>query len=193
MVRRRHRAASNARHQARSARLLLMGDVCLCEYMSHGHCGSSTPRTRTRRRGASCWNTLASWSHWAKPLSCRARIAGRGHSRRHRYCRCFCRRVRDPHDPTLELLARTAVAQAKAGMDIIAPSDMMDGRVAAIRAALDEAGYQNIPILSYAQSLPADSMARSAKLPIRAAFRRSSLLQMDRRICVKPCARSSST
>jgi porphobilinogen synthase len=54
------------------------------------------------------------------------------------------------NDPTLELLARTAVSQASAGMDIIAPSDMMDGRVAAIRAALDEAGHQNIPILSYA-------------------------------------------
>src|ERR1035437_1132887 len=54
------------------------------------------------------------------------------------------------NDPTLELLARTAVAQAKAGMDIIAPSDMMDGRVDAIRTALDAAGYQNIPILSYA-------------------------------------------
>ena len=54
------------------------------------------------------------------------------------------------NDPTLELLARTAVAQAKAGMDIIAPSDMMDGRVDAIRTALDAAGYLNIPILSYA-------------------------------------------
>jgi porphobilinogen synthase len=54
------------------------------------------------------------------------------------------------NDPTLELLARTAVSQAKAGMDIIAPSDMMDGRVAAIRTALDENGLQNIPVLSYA-------------------------------------------
>src|SRR5260370_17247619 len=54
------------------------------------------------------------------------------------------------NDPTLKILARTAVSQARAGMDIIAPSDMMDGRVAAIRKALDEAGYQNTPILSYA-------------------------------------------
>ncbi|GAB6111135.1 porphobilinogen synthase [Desulfomicrobium escambiense] len=54
------------------------------------------------------------------------------------------------NDPTLALLARTAVAQAKAGADIVAPSDMMDGRVAAIRQALDEAGFLNTPIMSYA-------------------------------------------
>lgn len=54
------------------------------------------------------------------------------------------------NDPTLDLLARTAVAQAKAGADIIAPSDMMDGRVAAIRQALDEHGFLNTPIMSYA-------------------------------------------
>ncbi|AYC29770.1 porphobilinogen synthase [Paenisporosarcina cavernae] len=54
------------------------------------------------------------------------------------------------NDPTLDLLARTAVAQAKAGADIIAPSNMMDGFVAAIRYGLDEAGYEHIPIMSYA-------------------------------------------
>ncbi|WP_338670070.1 porphobilinogen synthase [Pseudodesulfovibrio methanolicus] len=54
------------------------------------------------------------------------------------------------NDPTLNLLARTAVSQARAGADIIAPSDMMDGRVAAIRAALDEEGFINVPIMSYA-------------------------------------------
>ncbi|UZQ55896.1 porphobilinogen synthase [Trichothermofontia sichuanensis B231] len=54
------------------------------------------------------------------------------------------------NDPTLELLKKTAVSQAKAGADIIAPSGMMDGFVQAIRAALDEAGFQNTPILSYA-------------------------------------------
>ena len=54
------------------------------------------------------------------------------------------------NDPTLELLARTALAQAKAGADIIAPSDMMDGRVAAIRYALDSGGFLNTPIMSYA-------------------------------------------
>ena len=54
------------------------------------------------------------------------------------------------NDPTLELIARTALSHAEAGADIVAPSDMMDGRVQAIRAALDEAGFINIPIMSYA-------------------------------------------
>ncbi len=54
------------------------------------------------------------------------------------------------NDATLELLAKTAVSHARAGADIIAPSDMMDGRVAAIRAALDDAGFSHIPIMSYA-------------------------------------------
>ncbi|MCS6817764.1 MAG: porphobilinogen synthase [Blastocatellia bacterium] len=64
-----------------------------------------------------------------------------------------CGLVRDGevlNDPTLELLARTAVSQARAGADIIAPSNMMDGFVAAIRSALDEAGFTHIPIMSYA-------------------------------------------
>ncbi len=54
------------------------------------------------------------------------------------------------NDSTLELLARTAISQARAGADIVAPSDMMDGRVGAIRSALDEEGYSGLPILSYA-------------------------------------------
>src|SRR4029078_5159932 len=54
------------------------------------------------------------------------------------------------NDATLDILAKTAVSQAQAGIDIIAPSDMMDGRVAAIRKGLDEAGFINTPILSYA-------------------------------------------
>jgi porphobilinogen synthase len=86
-------------------KLVLIGDVCLCEYTSHGHCGIVTEG----RDGFEVSN-----------------------------------------DPTLELLARTAVSQAKAGADIVAPSDMMDGRVGAIRAALDTEGYGNTPILSYA-------------------------------------------
>ncbi len=81
--------------------LLVITDVCLCEYTSHGHCG----------------------------------------------------RVRDgdvDNDTTLELLARTAVSQARAGADIVAPSDMMDGRVASVRSALDAAGFSQVAILSYA-------------------------------------------
>ena len=64
-----------------------------------------------------------------------------------------CGLVRDNevlNDPTLNLLARTAVTHAKAGADMVAPSDMMDGRVLAIRNALDEAGFENLPIMSYA-------------------------------------------
>jgi porphobilinogen synthase len=81
--------------------LLVITDVCLCEYMEHGHCGI----------------------------------------------------VRDGkilNDPSLALLARTAASHAVAGADIVAPSDMMDGRVAAIRAALDRGGFMDTPILSYA-------------------------------------------
>jgi len=85
--------------------LVVIGDVCMCEYMSHGHCGV------VEKKGQD-YEIL--------------------------------------NDPTLEILAKTAVAQAKAGMDIIAPSDMMDGRVAAIRRGLDQAGFTDTPILSYA-------------------------------------------
>jgi porphobilinogen synthase len=76
-------------------------DVCMCEYTSHGHCGS------------------------------------------------ICEGDVD-NDPSLELITRTALAQAQAGADIVAPSDMMDGRVGAIRKTLDEHGFEKVPILSYA-------------------------------------------
>jgi porphobilinogen synthase len=82
-------------------KLVVITDVCNCEYTSHGHCG----------------------------LIVDGDVA---------------------NDPTLEWLSKTAVSHAAAGADIVAPSDMMDGRVAAIRQGLDEAGYSNTPILSYA-------------------------------------------
>lgn len=85
--------------------LLVITDVCLCEYMSHGHCGV---------------------------------VSGSG------------RGAKILNDPTLNLLARTAVSHAEAGADLVAPSDMMDGRVGAIRAALDRAGFTDTPIMSYA-------------------------------------------
>src|SRR5579875_1957662 len=85
--------------------LVVICDVCLCEYTSHGHCGV----LRDGPRGTVVDN-----------------------------------------DATLELLARTAVSQARAGADVVAPSDMMDGRVGAIRAALDEDGLADVPIMSYA-------------------------------------------
>ncbi len=81
--------------------ILIITDVCLCEYTSNGHCGLV--------RGDEILN-----------------------------------------DESLELLAATALSQARAGADIVAPSDMFDGRVGAIRAVLDKNGYQNVPILSYA-------------------------------------------
>jgi porphobilinogen synthase len=80
--------------------LLVVTDVCLCEYTSHGHCG----------------------------------VVEDG---------------RVKNDPTLELIARTAVSHAEAGADMVAPSDMMDGRVAAIREGLDESGFSETPIMAY--------------------------------------------
>lgn len=79
---------------------LVVTDVCLCEYTSHGHCGVL--------RGEELLN-----------------------------------------DPTLELLKKVALSHAKAGADIVAPSDMMDGRVKVIRDVLDENGFENLPIMSY--------------------------------------------
>lgn len=98
--------------------LVLMGDVCLCEYMSHGHCG--IVKAAPQSLGAAVA---------APPVTTEYEIV---------------------NDATLELLSRTSVSLAKAGIDIIAPSDMMDGRVAAIRRGLDGAGLINTPILSYA-------------------------------------------
>jgi porphobilinogen synthase len=85
--------------------LLVITDVCLCEYMSHGHCGL----VRQDKSGARILN-----------------------------------------DPTLKLLARAAASHAQAGADMVAPSDMMDGRVRAIRAELDRLGFLETPIMSYA-------------------------------------------
>jgi porphobilinogen synthase len=100
--------------------LLVVGDVCLCEYMSHGHCGIVKPVSKPESVGAGTAAAAAATEYEIV------------------------------NDASLEILAKTAVSQARAGMDIIAPSDMMDGRVAAIRDALDEAGFINTPILSYA-------------------------------------------
>jgi porphobilinogen synthase len=130
--------------------LLLMGDVCLCEYMSHGHCGlvdTSDPNAKARREAMEFVDELKSKGKvlittQAASAAVAATAAGIMSASAEEY--------EILNDPTLELLARTAVSQAKAGMDIIAPSDMMDGRVAAIRTALDENGFQNIPVLSYA-------------------------------------------
>jgi porphobilinogen synthase len=85
--------------------LLMIADVCLCEYTEHGHCGI------VKKQGDS---------------------------------------YEIENDSSVRLIARTALSLAKAGADIVAPSDMMDGRVAAIRDELDEEGLENVPVLSYA-------------------------------------------
>jgi porphobilinogen synthase len=98
--------------------VVVMGDVCLCEYMSHGHCGVVKAEPQSLGAAAA-----------APPATTEYEIV---------------------NDASLELLARTSVSLARSGVDVIAPSDMMDGRVAAIRGALDQAGFENTPILSYA-------------------------------------------
>jgi porphobilinogen synthase len=117
--------------------LLVMGDVCLCEYMSHGHCGIVRQTTAPRSLGARAA---------AKTMV----VAKRDLPQAIHKMATAAAEYEIVNDATLEILAKTAVSQARAGMDIIAPSDMMDGRVAAIRKGLDEAGFTNIPILSYA-------------------------------------------
>ena len=120
--------------------LVLMGDVCLCEYMSHGHCGIVRAAGQPQSLGAAARKVTA--------------VAIAGPEERDRVIDEAVSKLAPEYeilnDPTLELLARTAVSQVQAGIDIIAPSDMMDGRVAAIRKALDQAGFINTPILSYA-------------------------------------------
>ena len=133
--------------------LLLMGDVCLCEYMSHGHCGIVSGQDETSREVAAFMRELEAQGKNAAAF--RVPKAGSAASATAvatapAVATMSAEDYEILNDPTLELLARTAVSQARAGMDIIAPSDMMDGRVEAIRTALDDAGFQNTPILSYA-------------------------------------------
>jgi porphobilinogen synthase len=90
--------------------MVVMTDVCMCEYTDHGHCGVLEP----------------------------AKVGAPGQD------------LVVGNDATLPLLAKEAVAHARAGADVVAPSDMMDGRVAAIRTALDAEGFSEVPILSYA-------------------------------------------
>jgi porphobilinogen synthase len=128
--------------------LIVMGDVCLCEYMSHGHCGivkASMPQSL----GAAVRDALTP--------SQRVRMVKNNEEKDNAIAtlasaaeRAVQSSFEIDNDASLEVLARTSVSLARAGVDIIAPSDMMDGRVGAIRGALDKAGFSNTPILSYA-------------------------------------------
>ena len=128
------RAARAIKSEVRD--VVIMGDVCLCEYMSHGHCG--IVKVKPQQAGAAA----------AKNAS---KKTGKG---RKDSDKTAANQVQSEYeivnDESLELLARTSVSLARAGVDIIAPSDMMDGRVSAIRAALDKSGFANTPILAYA-------------------------------------------
>ncbi|MGA6986247.1 MAG: porphobilinogen synthase [Terriglobales bacterium] len=128
--------------------VLVMGDVCMCEYMSHGHCGVVAQAGKPQSLGAAAIDV-------GKAMA----IAVRSPEEKEKVIeRMAAAAASSPapaeyeilNDASLELLARTSVSLARAGVDIIAPSDMMDGRVAAIRGALDRAGFENTPILSYA-------------------------------------------
>jgi len=130
--------------------LLLMGDVCLCEYMSHGHCGivdtSGGGYSKAHREAAAFMRELESQGKTVIKVGTRTGMA----TATALASQVSAEDYEILNDASLELLAKTAVSQAKAGMDIIAPSDMMDGRVKAIRTALDESGFENTPVLSYA-------------------------------------------
>jgi len=122
--------------------MLVIGDVCLCEYMSHGHCGvvrklPEPLHTATQHAAAVA---IDHPEQKMKAIEDLAAIALRTDQAQFEIV----------NDESLKLLARTAVSLAQAGVDIVAPSDMMDGRVASIRAALDQAGFIDTPILSYA-------------------------------------------
>jgi porphobilinogen synthase len=126
------RAARAIKSEVRD--VVVMGDVCLCEYMSHGHCGVVKVNEKVRV------NANEKVKEKSGPQSLGAAAAAPPATADYEIA----------NDATLELLARTSVSLARSGVDIIAPSDMMDGRVGAIRVALDQAGFENTPILSYA-------------------------------------------
>jgi porphobilinogen synthase len=129
--------------------LVLVGDVCLCEYMSHGHCGIVKRGFSPESLGAAARDAWSARGVALKPV--------KNEGEKQKVIEELASIAEDvishfeiDNDASLELLARTSVSLAEAGIDIIAPSDMMDGRVGAIRRALDDAGYINTPILSYA-------------------------------------------
>ena len=134
--------------------LLVIADVCLCEYMSHGHCGIVRKPRESPAIKAEAEEELSQMRGRAPQGSARVSSTAATGSKASAAIAAAPSRSADEYeidnDATLEILARTAVSQVRAGADVVAPSDMMDGRVAAIREALDREGFQNTPILSYA-------------------------------------------
>jgi porphobilinogen synthase len=130
--------------------LVLMGDVCLCEYMSHGHCGIVKSATTPMSLGAAARDALKSSGRGTMPVENEKEKLKVIDELASIVARAMETNFEIDNDASLELLARTAVSLTRAGIDVIAPSDMMDGRVAAIRVALDQADFINTPILSYA-------------------------------------------
>jgi porphobilinogen synthase len=130
--------------------LVLMGDVCLCEYMAHGHCGIVKSSATPMSLGAAARDALKSSGRGTVAVESNDEKMGVIDELASIVATAVEAKFEIDNDASLELLARTAVSQARAGIDIIAPSDMMDGRVAAIRRALDQAEFTNTPILSYA-------------------------------------------
>jgi porphobilinogen synthase len=122
--------------------LLLIGDVCLCEYMSHGHCGVVRTAPAPQSLGAAAMRTTTVEADEERATATERRAPQSVRSTEVPF--------EIDNDASLELLARASVSLAHAGIDIVAPSDMMDGRVGAIRAALDQGGLTDTPILSYA-------------------------------------------
>jgi porphobilinogen synthase len=125
--------------------VLVVTDVCLCEYTAHGHCG----------------------------VIVEGEVA---------------------NDPTVDLLVRTALSHAEAGADVVAPSDMMDGRVGRIRQGLDAAGFSQVAIMSTPRSTARRSTDRSARprtRPPRSAI--GARTRWTRRTSTKRCARWRST
>ncbi len=111
--------------------LLVITDVCLCEYMEHGHCGVL---------GSAAASAASVRASRTRTVEVEATSTARG-------ARALPKIL---NDPTLKILAQTALSHAEAGADIVAPSDMMDGRVRAIRELLDKNNFSETPIMSYA-------------------------------------------
>src|SRR5262249_32761453 len=123
--------------------LTIIGDVCLCEYMSHGHCGIVKATHPPQSLGAAARNSKVVAVKPGEVAKTIDEVAAE-------LVQSAQPDYEIVNDATLEILAKTSVSLARAGVDVIAPSDMMDGRVAAIRKGLDAAGLSNTPILSYA-------------------------------------------